>query len=64
MSETSAASEGARVVDGRPVPPAGTWVIDPAHSSFEFVARHLMAKVRGRFATFSGTAEIAEVPEQ
>jgi polyisoprenoid-binding protein YceI len=64
MTEGSAAAPAERVVDGRAVPPAGTWAIDPAHSSFEFVARHLMSKVRGRFATFSGTAEVAEVPEQ
>ncbi|NKX90473.1 YceI family protein [Nocardia coubleae] len=35
---------------------AGTWVIDPAHSSLEFSVRHLMvSKVRGRFTDFSGT---------
>jgi len=64
MSEGPAQAGGARVVDGRPVPPPGTWTVDPAHSSFEFVARHLMAKVRGRFATFTGEAEIAETPGQ
>jgi polyisoprenoid-binding protein YceI len=53
-----------RQVEGRTVPAAGTWGIDPAHSSFEFVARHMMAKVRGRFTEVSGTIEIAEVPEQ
>jgi polyisoprenoid-binding protein YceI len=52
-----------RVVDGRPVPEAGTWTIDPSHASFEFVARHLMARVRGRFSGVSGVAEIAEDPE-
>jgi polyisoprenoid-binding protein YceI len=45
------------------VPEAGTWTIDPSHASFEFVARHLMARVRGRFSGVSGTARIAEVPE-
>jgi polyisoprenoid-binding protein YceI len=54
----------ARQVDGRTVPAAGTWEIDPAHSSFEFIARHMMAKVRGRFTEFSGTIQIAEIPEQ
>ncbi|MFC4376803.1 YceI family protein [Nocardia halotolerans] len=35
---------------------AGTWVIDPAHSSLQFAVRHLMvSKVRGRFTDFSGT---------
>jgi polyisoprenoid-binding protein YceI len=39
-------------------------VIDPSHAAFEFVARHLMAKVRGRFPDVSGEAHIAEVPEE
>jgi polyisoprenoid-binding protein YceI len=54
----------ARQVGGRTVPAAGVWELDPAHSSFEFVARHMMAKVRGRFTQFSGTIQIAEIPEQ
>jgi polyisoprenoid-binding protein YceI len=55
---------GTRVVNGRTVPDVGTWEIDPSHQSFEFIARHLMAKVRGRFPTASGAATIAEVPEE
>lgn len=43
--------------------PTGTWTIDPSHSSLEAVARHLVvSKVRGRFAAFSGTAEVPEDP--
>lgn len=43
------------------LPAAGSYQIDPTHSSIEFVARHLVAaKVRGRFTGFSGTIEIAE----
>lgn len=39
----------------------GTWTVDPSHSTVGFVARHLMiSKVRGTFAAFSGTVEIAE----
>ena len=39
---------------------AGTWAIDPAHSSIEFSVRHLMvSKVRGRFDTFSGHVTVA-----
>ena len=39
----------------------GNWNVDPVHSSVGFVARHLMvSKVRGRFASFSGTITIAE----
>ena len=58
------ATPGTRVVNGRQVPEAGTWEIDPSHQSFEFIARHLMAKVRGRFPTASGAATIAEAPEE
>jgi polyisoprenoid-binding protein YceI len=62
MSET-VTMPGVRVVNGRPVPEPGSWAIDPAHQSFEFVARHLMAKVRGKFSDVSGVANVAEVPE-
>ncbi|GLZ02794.1 polyisoprenoid-binding protein [Actinomadura sp. NBRC 104412] len=35
---------------------AGTWTIDPLHSTVGFTIRHLMiSKVRGRFGTFEGT---------
>lgn len=45
------------------LPEPGTWHLDASHSSIEFVARHLMVtKVRGGFASFSGTIEIAENP--
>jgi polyisoprenoid-binding protein YceI len=63
MSETVGTTPGTRVVDGRQVPEVGTWEIDPSHASFEFVARHLMAKVRGRFSGVSGVATVAEGPE-
>ncbi|RJO79440.1 polyisoprenoid-binding protein [Nocardia panacis] len=40
---------------------AGTWVIDPSHSTLGFSVRHLMvSKVRGRFTDFSGTLVIGE----
>jgi polyisoprenoid-binding protein YceI len=40
---------------------AGTWAIDPVHSSIEFSVRHLMvSKVRGRFDNFSGAIVIGE----
>jgi polyisoprenoid-binding protein YceI len=52
------------VVDGRPVPEPGTWEVDPSHASFEFVARHLMSKVRGSFSGVQGVATVAEVPEE
>jgi polyisoprenoid-binding protein YceI len=64
MTEAITATSGTRVVNGRQVPEAGTWAIDPSHASFEFVARHLMAKVRGSFSGVSGVATVAEVPEE
>ena len=64
MSEQVSTTPGSRVVDGRVVPEVGVWEIDPSHQAFEFVARHLMAKVRGRFPGVSGAATIAEVPEE
>jgi polyisoprenoid-binding protein YceI len=40
---------------------AGTWAIDPVHSSINFSVRHLMvSKVRGSFETFSGAIVVAE----
>jgi polyisoprenoid-binding protein YceI len=64
MSEGVATTPGSRIVDGRVVPEVGVWEIDPSHQAFEFIARHLMAKVRGRFPGVSGAATIAEVPEE
>jgi polyisoprenoid-binding protein YceI len=56
--------EVTRVVDGREIPPPGTWIIDPSHSEVEFMVRHMMiSKVRGRFRQFDGTIVIAERPE-
>lgn len=54
-----------REIQGTQVPVAGTYTIDPSHTTVEFVARHLMiTKVRGRFTDFEGVVEIADVPEQ
>jgi polyisoprenoid-binding protein YceI len=40
---------------------AGTWAIDPTHSTLGFTVRHLMvSKIRGRFADFSGKLVINE----
>ncbi|HEY2702628.1 MAG TPA: YceI family protein [Candidatus Dormibacteraeota bacterium] len=47
------------------LPPAGTWAIDPSHSSIEFSVRHLMAaRVRGHFTRFSGTVVVGETLEE
>jgi polyisoprenoid-binding protein YceI len=41
--------------------PTGTWQIDTAHSSVNFSVRHMMvAKVRGRFNSFSGTITVGD----
>ena len=40
---------------------AGTWAIDPVHSSISFSVRHLVvSKVRGSFKDFSGAVVVAE----
>src|ERR1700757_1872800 len=40
---------------------AGTWAIDPVHSSIGFSVRHLMvSKVRGSFDSFSGAIVVAD----
>jgi polyisoprenoid-binding protein YceI len=45
--------------------PAGIWEIDPAHSSANFSARHLMvSKVRGRFTSFHGTITVPDAAVQ
>lgn len=42
---------------------AGTWTIEPAHSSVGFTVRHLgLSKVRGQFNTFEGSLLIADDP--
>jgi polyisoprenoid-binding protein YceI len=39
----------------------GVWEIDPAHTTVEFVARHLMmSRVRGNFEDIAGTATVAD----
>lgn len=52
-----------RVVAGVELPPVGTYTFDKAHTSVEFVARHMLTKVRGRFNGFDGTVVLAERPE-
>jgi len=53
-----------RTVDNRAVPAVGIWTIDPTHTTIAAVARHLMVtKVRGHFASFSGTINVAEDPK-
>jgi polyisoprenoid-binding protein YceI len=54
-----------RKVEGREVPTAGTYDLDPAHTTLGFEARHLMVtKVRGHFNKFGGELIVDEVPER
>jgi polyisoprenoid-binding protein YceI len=47
------------------LPKPGVYVIDPAHSTVAFVARHLVgSKVRGHFREFSGSVTVADPIEQ
>jgi polyisoprenoid-binding protein YceI len=51
--------------DDREVPVSGEYVIDQAHTSVEFVVRHMMiSNVRGRVRKVSGTITVGEVPER
>ncbi len=52
-----------RTVDGVDVPAAGTYTLDPSHSSVSFSVRHLMvSKTKGRFGEVSATITIADDP--
>jgi polyisoprenoid-binding protein YceI len=53
-----------RTYQGVSIPPAGTYRIDPNHTSLEFVARHMLSKVRGSFQEFSGTITVGKRPEE
>ena len=65
MTTSTTPTTSTRNYGGTPVPAAGTYDLDQAHTTVEFVARHLMiTKVRGRFARFSGEIQVAEVPEE
>jgi polyisoprenoid-binding protein YceI len=63
MKESTMTTTAPRTRTDLPAP--GLWSIDSSHSSVEFVVRHLMvAKVRGRFAEFSGDIHVGETPEE
>ena len=52
-----------RTVNGVELPLAGTYVFDPAHTTVEFIGKHMFTKTRGRFTRASGTITIGERPE-
>jgi polyisoprenoid-binding protein YceI len=56
--------EAVKEIGGVQLPPAGKYELDLAHTAVEFVARHILTKVRGRFTDFSGWIEIADNPEE
>ncbi|GAA1791918.1 YceI family protein [Luedemannella flava] len=52
-----------RDYQGITIPEAGTFALDPAHTTVGFVARHLMvSKVRGAFEDVTGTITVGEDP--
>lgn len=55
-------AELTRTVDEVALPTPGTFQIDPAHAHVGFSVRHMMAKVRGSFSSFSGSVTVAENP--
>jgi polyisoprenoid-binding protein YceI len=68
VSDTSSAASAfvpLREFQGQQVPVAGVWVIDPAHSSLAFEARHMVVtRMHGRFRSFSGEFHIEETPNE
>ena len=58
---TTATTTPTREVNGKTLPAAGRWEIDPGHADVAFTGRHFMVtKVRGRFADVRGTVTIAD----
>ena len=50
-------------IDRSALPAAGTWQVDPSHSTVGFVARHLMVtKVRGQFTDYAAEVTIGDDP--
>jgi len=52
-----------RPFEGLTIPAAGTFTIDPAHTTVGFSVRHLVvSKVRGRFTEVGGTINVSANP--
>lgn len=49
-------------IAGSERPPAGRYELDRAHTAVEFVARHILTRVRGRFTDFSGWIDVGDDP--
>jgi len=52
-----------REIDGVSLPPAGTYEFDMTHTQVEFVARHMLSRMRGRFTDFDGSIVVGDSPE-
>jgi polyisoprenoid-binding protein YceI len=50
-------------LEAEDLPAVGVWELDPAHTTAEFIARHILTKVRGRFEKVSGAITVADPPE-
>ena len=67
MGDTSVSSVFVplREFEGQQIPLPGVWVIDAAHSSLAFEARHMVVtRMHGRFRSFSGEFHIEEIPSE
>jgi len=63
MEESTMSQTETRSIQGVEIPEPGDWQLDPAHTSVNFTARHLMvSKVRGQFHRVSGNIHISEDP--
>ena len=51
-------------MQGFQAPLPGKYELDQAHTAVEFVARHILTKVRGRFTEFAGWIDVAEPIEE
>ena len=52
-----------REIDGVSLPPAGKYEFDMTHTQVEFVARHMLSRMRGRFTDFDGSIVVGDSPE-
>jgi polyisoprenoid-binding protein YceI len=57
-------AETARQIEGIALPDPGKYELDLAHTAIEFVARHILTKVRGRFTDFAGWIDVADEPSR
>jgi polyisoprenoid-binding protein YceI len=53
-------AQAVREIEGVELPPAGKYELDITHTQVEFVARHMLTKLRGRFTEFEGTIVVGD----